>query len=127
MWRKEKKGKREKTTCGDICIHSFNHGEPASPISESLAIIELSSHSSGEDISETGFPGLGDEGEGQKENRYVPPDTRSSGKSADNSSTASLTAIIFMLAKEDYLSHCMGTYCVLPERLPGPPRYCRNM
>lgn len=49
--------KREKATFekGAFAIHSFIHGEPVMPISESLAIIELSSHSSGEEISESGF------------------------------------------------------------------------
>lgn len=40
-----------------VCC-GFVHGEPASPISESLAIIELSSHSSGEGTSDSGAPEL---------------------------------------------------------------------
>ena len=40
-----------------VCC-GFAHGEPASPISESLAIIELSSHSSGEGTSDSGAPEL---------------------------------------------------------------------
>lgn len=45
-----------------------------------------------------GLPGLDCEGKGprEKKNHYLPPDTISSGISADNSSMASLTAVIFM-------------------------------
>ena len=73
-----------------VC-RGFAHGEPASPISESLAIIELSSHSSGEGTSDSGAPEL--DGDWDIRKKSCLPEASSSGTSADSSSMAALTAI----------------------------------
>lgn len=66
----------------------ITHGEPASPTSESLAIIELSSQSSGEGKSDSGSQELEDDMDIRKGDS---PEV-GSGKSTDSSSMAVLTA-----------------------------------
>lgn len=71
------------------------------PMSESLAIIELSSQSSGEGKSESGTRGLDDDVDIRK--GAILPETSSSGSSTDSSSMAAFTAIIRMLVTlKDY-------------------------
>ncbi len=66
------------------------YGVPITPVSESLAIIELSSHSSAESASDSGIWGL-DDRVGKRKRAHL-PDATSSGISTASSSIAVKTA-----------------------------------
>lgn len=81
-----------RTQYSDYIARLTAHGDPARPMSESLAITELSSHSSGEGKSDAETQALDVEQTGG--NGVILPETNSSGKSTESSSMAEVTASI---------------------------------